>query len=103
MLNISSETGITEFKVNIISEDLAGLVPDVLDLVEPGDNLELLQGLGLLGDGKTTVLNDKEVKFDVSGFMVMLCGLGSDKNHTFKLTVGDSSGTVEKELRLHTK
>lgn len=103
VLNISSETGITEFKVNIISEDLAGLVPDVLDLVEPGDNLELLQGLGLLGDGKTTVLNDKEVKFDVSGFMVMLCGLGSVKNHTFKLTVGDSSGTVEKELRLHTK
>lgn len=102
VLNIASETGITEFKVNIISEDLAGLVPEVLDLVNPGDNLELLQNLGLLQDGKTSVQGDKDVKFDVSGFMVMLCGLGEGKDHTFKLTVGDSSGTVVKELRLHT-
>ena len=102
VLNIASETGITEFKVNIISEDLAGLVPEVLDLVNPGDNLNLLQSLGLLQDGKTSVQGDKDVKFDVSGFMVMLCGLGEGKDHTFKLTVGDSSGTVVKELRLHT-
>lgn len=102
VLNIASETGITEFKVNIISEDLAGLVPEVLDLVNPGENLNLLQTLGLLPDGKTSVQGDKDVKFDVSGFMVMLCGLGEGKDHTFKLTVGDSSGTVVKELRLHT-
>lgn len=102
VLNIASETGITEFKVNIISEDLAGLVPEVLDLVNPGDNLNLLQSLGLLQEGKTSVQDDKDVKFDVSGFMVMLCGLGVGKDHTFKLTVGDSSGTVVKELRLHT-
>lgn len=102
VLNIASETGITEFKVNIISEDLAGMVPEVLDLVNPGDNLNLLQNLGLLPDGKTSVQGDKNVKFDVSGFMVMLCGLGEGKDHTFKLTVGDGSGTVVKELKLHT-
>lgn len=102
VLNITSETGITEFKVNIISDDLAGMVPEELDLVTPGQNLELLQSLGLLADGKTTVNGEKNVKFDVSGFMVMLCALGTDKDHTFKLIVGDASGIVIKELKLHT-
>ncbi len=102
-LNISSKTGLTEFKVNIISNDLKGMVPEVLDLIEPGENLELLKGLGLLPEGKTTVKNDKDVKFDVSGFMEMLCALGSGKEHTFKLTIGDSNGTVVKELQLKTK
>lgn len=103
VLNITSQTGITKFQVNIISDDLAGLVPAVLDLVEPGDNLGLLQGLGLLPEGKTTVRAEKNVKFDVSGFMEMLCALGSGKEHTFRLTVGDSSGEVVKELKLKTK
>lgn len=103
VLNITSQTGITKFQVNIISDDLAGLVPAVLDLVEPGDNLGLLQGLGLLPEGKTTVRAEKNVKFDVSGFMEMLCALGSGREHTFRLTVGDSSGEVVKELKLKTK
>lgn len=103
VLNIASQIGITKFQVNIISDDLAGLVPAVLDLVEPGDNLGLLQGLGLLPDGKTTVRAEKNVKFDVSGFMEMLCALGSGKEHTFRLTVADSSGEVVKELKLKTK
>lgn len=103
VINISSKTGITKFQVNIISDDLNGLVPEVLDLVTPGDNLSLLQGLGLLEDGKTTVKGDKNVTFDVSGFMEMLCALGPEKDHTFRLTIADESGEVVKELKLHTK
>lgn len=102
VINITSETGITEFKVNIISEDLAGMAPDVLDLVTPGENLDFLQEIGLLANGKETVQGDKKVTFDVSGFMGMLCALGGDKYHTFRLTVSDASGTVVKELKLHT-
>lgn len=102
VLNIKSETGLTEFKVNIISEDLDGLVPEVLDLVNPGDNLSLLHELGLLASDKTTLEGEKNVKFDVSGFMEMLLMLGGDKDHTFKLTVSDNGGQVVKELKLHT-
>jgi len=102
VLNITSETGLTEFKVNIISEDLAGLVPDVLDLVNPGENMNLLHELGLLAKDKTTLEGEKSVKFDVSGFMEMLLMLGGDKDHIFKLTVSDDGGQVVKELKLHT-
>ncbi len=102
VINVSSETGITEFKVNIISDDLAGMVPEVFDLCDPGESLDQLHQLKLLPEDKTTVRGEKNVKFDVSDFMVMLCALGPDKDHTFRLTVSDASGQTVKELKLHT-
>lgn len=102
VLNITSETGITKFLVRIDSEALNDVGITELDLVEPGANSELLFGLGLLSDERPTMKGEKDVKFDISGFMDLLLMLGKDKSHSFILEVADDSGEVKKELRLHT-
>ena len=108
-IDITSETGITEFIVEILSEDLNGLGVNSLDLVNPSasslptDGLEFMRGLGIIPEDKTSLGGEKTVTFDVSGFMEMLCALGSGKEHTFKMTVGDASGTLVKELKLRSK
>lgn len=99
VINIKSDKGIQKFQVNIISDALEGLVPEVLDLVNPGENLDMLLELGLLKADKPSLKNEKEIKFDISGFMSMLSALG-DGEHTFRLTVGDADGEVVKELKL---
>lgn len=103
VLNISSDSGITEFIVKIASAVLnEELGITELDLVEPGENRELLFELGLLSEERPTMKGEKDVKFDISSFMELLLMLGSDINHTFIIEVADDSGSVKKELRLHT-
>lgn len=103
VLNIQSESGISEFVVDITSptltpEELEGVgLGSHLDLVEPGNLKEALNGLGLLeGD---SVEGEKDVNFDITGFIPMLAALG-DGTHTFTLTVTDANGTTSKELIL---
>jgi hypothetical protein len=102
VVNATSETGITVFQVDIISDTLT---PEVLtqvklsshlDLVNPGDLEAAIASLGL----PVNVGGAKSVTFDVSSFMSLLAIYG-DASHEFKITVGDASGTVVKSLRLH--
>lgn len=93
VLIIKSETGITQFDVDIKSQKLnkdaleeVGL-SDHLDLVNPGNLQEALNNLGLL-EGES-VEDKKEVKFDISNFIPMLAALGAG-THTFTLTVSDA-------------
>lgn len=112
VLNISSNTGITEFIVDVISETLDlsdASLSNTLDLVNPGENLEALQALGLLKEpeneddpedlGQTTVGGETNVTFDISRFMGFLYPTFAG-DHIFKLTVSDKSGTTVKELKL---
>ncbi len=112
-LLITSTTGITGFRVDIISDKLT---PDELanvglaahfdlisgkEITESGeDGQDLSEGLGGLGfPTGDNVLDQKEVKFDISAFMPMLAVLGAG-DHVFKLTVSDEIGTSEKELKI---
>ncbi|MBD5278502.1 MAG: DUF4493 domain-containing protein [Bacteroides sp.] len=103
---VTSDTGITAFKIYINSETLGadllegvGLGAD-LDLVNPGKLKEGLEGLGFpTGDdvrGKTSV------DFDISGFMELL-GIYGAANHKFEMTISDANGTTETTLWLVTK
>lgn len=95
---VTSETGLTEFKIVIDSTTLtpdeldgAGLAAD-LDLINPGEFKDGLAGLGFPVEDE--VLNQKECKFDISGFISLLNLLGPG-THKFHLTVSDSSGTAK--------
>lgn len=103
ILNIHSNTGIKEFVVDIVSENLhlsdLGADSDSLDLVNPGKLTSTLQVLGILKDGKTTLENERDVDFDISGLMGMLCALPGE--HKFIITVGDDEGTSVVELILN--
>lgn len=102
IVNITSETGITAFTVDIVSstvtpELLSGVgLSDHLDLVNPGDLEAAISGLGL----PVNVGGKKSLVFDISGFMSLLAIYG-DNNHKFILNVSDASGTVTKVLQLH--
>ncbi|MDE5840035.1 MAG: hypothetical protein K2H49_03860, partial [Muribaculaceae bacterium] len=93
---VTSETGITEFKINIDSTTLTkeeledvGLSAD-LDLINPGEFEEPLTNLGFpTGDA---VKGKTECKFDISGFVPMLMMLGPGE-HKFNITVSDANGT----------
>lgn len=107
-LNVTSATGFTEFKVYIDNEELANLLESSMgvrffDLISPGSSLDTCHSLGLLDDDQDSVQGLKSKDFDVSGFMVMLTALGPDKQYVFRLVVGDSEGTVTKELKLKTR
>ncbi|MDE7096554.1 MAG: hypothetical protein K2O47_03580, partial [Muribaculaceae bacterium] len=94
---VTSETGITEFKINIDSTTLTkeeledvGLSAD-LDLINPGEFEEPLTNLGFqTGDA---VKGQTECKFDISGFVPMLMMLGPGE-HKFNITVSDANGTA---------
>lgn len=95
---VTSETGFTEFKINIDSTTLtpdelngAGLGAD-LDLINPGEFEEGLSGLGF--PVKDEVDGQTECNFDISGFIPLLNILGSG-THKFNLTVSDSNGTTK--------
>lgn len=95
---VTSETGITDFLINIDSTTLTpeelegvGLGADI-DLVNPGDFGDSLSGLGFkVGD---EVKGQKEVEFDISGFIGLMNALGEGE-HKFNLTVSDASGTTK--------
>lgn len=101
--NVSSETGITEFKINIDSTTLTadelesvGLSAD-LDLVNPGEFEESLNKLGFpTGDD---VKGQTSIDFDISQFIPLLNMLGSGQ-HTFTLTVTDANGTTTAKIIL---
>ncbi|MDE6578741.1 MAG: DUF4493 domain-containing protein [Muribaculaceae bacterium] len=95
---IDCPAGIKEFTVEIQSEQLnaaelegVGLSAN-LDLVDPKDTKEALNGLGLL-DGDT-VRDKKNVKFAITNFIPMLAALGSSEEHTFILTIKDNNDVV---------
>lgn len=102
VINITSETGITAFTVDIVSstltpEVLSGVqLSDHLDLVNPGSLEEGIAGLGL----PVNVGGQKSVEFNISSFMPLLAIYG-DNSHKFILKVSDSSGSVTKVLQLH--
>lgn len=98
ILNIHSDKGIEKFLVRIESEELTELIggDGTLNLVEPGEMLEFLQGVEILKDGKETLKGEKDVSFDVTGFMPMLTIV--EGTHKFVITVGDADG--EKTVNL---
>lgn len=94
---VTSETGITEFLINI---DSTTLTPDELEganlsanlnLIEPGEFEEGL--LDLQFPVKDDVKGQTSVSFDISGFIPLLNILGSG-SHKFNLTISDQSGTT---------
>ncbi len=100
-INVSSSTGVTAFDVYIISDaltpdELAGAnLTDHLDLVNPGEFEDAINGLGL----PVNVGGMKEILFDISSFMPLLAAF-SPSQHKFKLVVSDASGTTTKILQL---
>lgn len=105
VLHIKSvaEDGIKTFTVDIESDTLTpdelegvGLAAH-LDMVNPGELKEGLEGL----DFPVEVGGDKDVTFDISGFLPLLAALG-EADHTFILTVSDDNGKSVARLRLHT-
>lgn len=97
---VTSETGLTEFKIHIDSETLTpeelagvGLSSD-LDLINPGDLSATLSNLGFpVGE---TVNGQTEVPFDITGFVPMLMVLKG--SHKFVMTISDANGTVNETL-----
>lgn len=103
VLEIQSQTGITDFKIEISSTnpEFAGLVTTMfsttsLDLINPGSNSANLSSLGFpTGD---RVRNQTSLSFDISQFMSALAVFSGE--HTFKLQVTDANGQTAKSLIL---
>ena len=106
VLEIQSQTGITDFKIEISSTnpEFAGLVTTMfsttsLDLINPGSNSATLSSLGFpTGD---QVRNQTSLSFDISKFMSALAVFSGE--HTFKLQVTDANGQIAKSLILIVK
>lgn len=94
---VTSEKGITEFKIVIESstltpETLEGVqLTDKLDLINPGEFEEPLNNLGF--PTGSNVEGKTDVPFDISKFVPLLGMLGSGE-HKFHLTVSDEDGTT---------
>ncbi len=103
VIYVTSETGLTEFKVDIISptltpEELENVgLTDKLDLVNPGDFQEGLEGLGF----PVNVAGMKNCEFVLTDFLGLLGALGPGV-HTFRMTVSDASGTNVLDFKLQT-
>lgn len=97
-----ADGGITGFDCDIVSEKLT---PEELDGVGLSSHLDIantpaelegvLTGLGL----PVNVAGQKDVEFDISGFLVLMGGLGECEHH-FVLTVTDANGTTVKTLKI---
>ena len=103
VLEIQSQTGITDFKIEISSTnpEFAGLVTTMfsttsLDLINPGSNSATLSSLGFPTGDK--VRNQTSLSFDISQFMSALAVFSGE--HTFKLQVTDANGQTAKSLIL---
>lgn len=100
---VTSETGITEFKIVIDSnsltpEELQGVgLSANLDLINPGELEGALNGLGFKTGNE--VAGQKECSFNISQFVPMLQVLGAG-DHKFIITVSDADGTTEATLWL---
>lgn len=104
----TAPAGIETCEVHIISEKLSASelqsmgLSDKLDLVNPGDAAEILDGMGF----PVNVGGRKDLTFDISGFMSLLVALtnqGETDIHSFKFIIGDANGTTEKTLTLRVK
>lgn len=102
-LVITSKSGFTEFSVLVESETLdiseAGL-PNPLDLINPGDALGALQGLGLMPEDLESLEGQNKANFSLTGFMPLLYPTFMGE-HKFHLTIGDADGSVTKTLILN--
>jgi hypothetical protein len=103
ILDVTSETGITGFTVDIVSDTLTPSelesvqLSSHLDLVNPGDLETKIKNLGL----PVNVAGEKSLTFDISAFMPVLALLSSDPaEHSFVLTVTDAGGTTTRTLKL---
>lgn len=103
---VTSETGITEFKIHIDSDALppdelgtVGLASD-LDLINPGELAGALSGLGF--PTEDAVNGKKEVLFDISSFIPLLCALDRPGDSKFIMTISDANGTLNETLWLVT-
>ncbi len=101
---VKSETGIIGFTIDIKSDTLkedilegVGLKTH-LDLVNPGELREGLEGLGFMTS--EDVENQKEVPYDISDFLPLL-GIYGEANHRFEMTITDANGTTYATLWLH--
>lgn len=110
-LTFTSETGFTEFMVDIESNTLtadelegAGL-SDHLDLINPGEFKEALSGSYPDEGFDFPVCEDVEGQLEVhinnlGNFMPLLQALGPG-NHKFHFTISDASGTTKTTLMLY--
>lgn len=97
--NVESEAigGISEFKIVIDSstltpDELEGVeLSDKLDLVNPGELKDALEGLGF--PTGNNVAGQSMCEFDISQFIPLLNMLGSGV-HSFNLTISDANGTT---------
>ena len=97
-----ADGGITGFDCDIVSdkltpEELAGAgLSSHLDIAHTPADLEgVLTGLGL----PVNVAGQKDVEFDISGFLFLMGALGECEHH-FVLTVTDANGTTVKTLKI---
>lgn len=106
VLNITSDSGITAFTAEIVSnkltpDELSGMgLRSNLDLVNEQfneDGSSVWEALNGLGGIPTNVKGKKNVTFDISKFMGLLGALGAD-THAFVVRVTNATGTTEKTL-----
>lgn len=108
-VDMASTTGFTKLEVDIVStvltdEELAGVgLGSHIDLINPSEEqVGVLQGLGFLGEGVTSLKGEKSASFDISGFMGMLYGIFPASDYCyFNITVGDSAGETKKALQFY--
>ena len=102
----SDPAGLTGLTVDIDSptltpEELSGMgLSAHLDLVNPGNLKEPIEGLGFPTEGN--VLNQAKVTFDISEFMPLLGLLGAG-THNFIIKATDAQGTTTESLILVTE
>lgn len=108
-VDMASTTGFTKLEVDIVSsvltdEELAGVgLGSHIDLINPtADQVGVLQGLGFLGEGVTSLKGEKSASFDISGFMGMLYGIFPESDYCyFNITVADAAGETKKSLQFY--
>ena len=108
-VDMASTTGFTKPEVDIVSsvltdEELAGVgLGSHIDLINPSEEqVGVLQGLGFLGEGVSSLKGEKSASFDISGFMGMLYAIFPASDYCyFNITVGDSAGDTKKALQFY--
>ncbi len=101
---VKSQTGITGFTIDIKSDTLTEEILEGvglkthLNLVNPGDLREGLEGLGF--HTSENVENQTEVSYNISEFLQLL-GIYGEANHKFEMTITDANGTTYAILWLH--
>lgn len=106
VIEVTTQSAFTEFSVDIISEtvlppsELTGVgLTDHLDLINPGQYENTLQGFGFPTGAAVT--GNKTVSFDITGFMDLLTLLNREGNCDFRLKVTDASGTNTQTIQLY--